>query len=75
MFPPKTALAKQPRAVGIGGCAAQVSMPGGVVATAFGALVATPATARARALTGARRLLRFETISFVMCASSFGAMG
>ena len=67
MLPSKTALAKQPRAVGIGGCAAQVSAPGGVAATAFGALVASAATASASALTRAERLAwPFEAINFLI---------
>jgi hypothetical protein len=72
MFPSKTALAKQPRAVGIGGCAAQASAPGGDAATAFGALAPTAATISATALTCAERLAwSFEAINFLI-TSPFG---
>jgi hypothetical protein len=67
MFPPRTAPAKPPRAVGIGGCAVQVSGRAGVAATAFGALVATTATTSARALTWTERLpWLFEAINFLI---------
>ena len=77
MLPSKTALAKQPRAVGIGGCAAQVSAPGGVAATAFGALVASAATTSARALTWAERLrpLRPSISSSLSASSSVPPLG
>jgi hypothetical protein len=71
MFPSKTALAKQPRAVGIGGCAAQVSAP--LEAAAAGPAVAAGREIVDRApIKAARATVLLAAVLFMLVPPGYG---